>query len=206
MSQQTKKRTLGAVLFPGFELLDLCGPLEMFGNLRERLKVLVIAENPGEVASTQGPALKADHGFADCPPLDFLLVPGGWGTRDAIGNPVFMRWLQERGEAAELVMSVCTGSALLAKAGLLEGRRATSNKKSFDWVCEQGPRVDWVREARWVDDGDRVTSSGVSAGIDMALAVVERFYGAEVAEKLATYAEYHRETDSTRDPFAAIWK
>lgn len=178
----------------------------MFGNLREQLEVLVVAQNPGEVASTQGPALKADHGFDDCPPLDFLLVPGGWGTRDLIGDPVFMRWLQKRGEAAELVMSVCTGSALLAKAGLFEGRRATSNKKSFDWVCEQGPRVHWVRTARWVDDGDRVTSSGVSAGIDMALAVIERFYGAEVAEKLAIHTEYHRETDSTRDPFAAIWK
>jgi len=79
VNQQTKKRTLGAVLFPGFELLDLCGPLEMFGNLREHLDVLVVAHNPGEVASTQGPALKADHGFDYCPPLDFLLVPGGWG-------------------------------------------------------------------------------------------------------------------------------
>ncbi|PCJ51574.1 MAG: hypothetical protein COA73_17125 [Candidatus Hydrogenedentota bacterium] len=116
-----------------------------------------------------------------------------------------MNWLRIRGQKADLVMTVCTGTALAAKAGLLEGRRATSNKKSFQWVTEQGPNTKWIKEARWVDDGDRVTSSGVSAGIDMALAVIEREFGAETANKLAAYTEYNREHDPDNDPFAKLW-
>lgn len=204
-ADHVKKKTLGVVLYSDFELLDVFGPVEMFGNLPEELRVVMVAEQAGAVTSAQGPKAIADYGFDDCPELDMLLVPGGWGTRAEVNNETMLAWLKERGEAAEIVMSVCTGSAILAKAGLLDGRRATSNKKSFDWVCEQGPKVDWVKEARWVDDGNRVTSSGVTAGIDMALAVIERLYGAEAAEKLAAYTEYEREADSTNDPFAKMW-
>ena len=200
-----EKKTLGVVLYSNFELLDVFGSVEMFGNLREDLQVVMVAEQAGAVTSAQGPKAIADYGFDDCPALDMLLVPGGWGTRAEVNNETMLAWLKERGEAADIVMSVCTGSAILAKAGLLDGRRATSNKKSFDWVREQGPKVEWVKEARWVDDGNRVTSSGVTAGIDMALAVIERLYGAEAAEKLAAYTDYERETDPGNDPFAKMW-
>jgi putative intracellular protease/amidase len=103
----------------------------------------------------------ADYGFPDCPPLDVLLVPGGPGTRQEVDNPVLIDWLATRGADAEIISSVCTGAALLARAGLLDGRAATTNKQAFAWVTEQGPRVRWVRRARWVDDGRVVTSSGV---------------------------------------------
>jgi transcriptional regulator GlxA family with amidase domain len=99
-------------------------------------------------------------------------------------------------------MSVCSGSALLAKAGLLDGRRATSNKQYFQIAQSAGPKVEWIRKARWVDDGNRVTSSGVSAGIDMALHVIERLYGTKTAENMAKLTEYQWHRDADNDPFA----
>jgi transcriptional regulator GlxA family with amidase domain len=113
-----------------------------------------------------------------------------------------LAWLRDRAKAAEITMSVCSGSALLAKAGLLDGRKATSNKQYFQLAEQNGPEVQWIKKARWVDDGDRVTSSGVSAGIDMALHVIARLYGKESAERLAKGTEYtwHRNADD--DPFA----
>ncbi|PCJ58738.1 MAG: dimethyladenosine transferase [Candidatus Hydrogenedentota bacterium] len=199
------EKALGILLFPGFELLDVFGPAEMFGNLPDQLSMHTVAAKAGPVASFQKTEVVAEFGIDSCPHLDWLLIPGGWGTREAIADDTLMNWLRIRGQKADLVMTVCTGTALAAKAGLLEGRRATSNKKSFQWVTEQGPNTKWIKEARWVDDGDRVTSSGVSAGIDMALAVIEREFGAETANKLAAYTEYNREHDPDNDPFAKLW-
>lgn len=201
----TPKKTLGVVLFPVFELLDVFGPLEMFGNLRDQLNIIMIAEQPGPVESAQGPKAHADIGFPDCPKLDLLLVPGGMGTRQQVENPAMLEFLRTRAKEAELVMSVCTGSGLLAKAGVLDGKRATSNKKSFAWASSRSNRVEWVKKARWVEDGDRVTSSGVSAGMDMALAVIARLFGRETAERLALYTEYDWHRDPAWDPFADKW-
>ena len=201
-----KTRTLGIVLYPQFELLDVCGPAEMFGNLGSRLKVVMVAQTAGPVPSTQGTKLVADYSMDNCPDLDLLLVPGGLGTRKELGNEALLDWLRRRAAKAEIVMSVCTGSALLAKAGLLDGRRATSNKQFFSFVAGQGPKARWVKEARWVDDGDRVTSSGVTAGIDMALHVIARLYGDAVAQKLADGTEYQWHRDANNDPFAKFAK
>jgi len=200
-SPSARVRSLGAVLYPRFELLDLYGPLEMFGALGPELRIVTVAEQAGPVASFQGPRTLAEHGFADCPPLDLVLLPGGFGTLEQLGNAALLGFLQERAPRAEVTMSVCSGSALLAKAGLLDGRRATSNKMFFDFARSQGAKVEWVTEARWVEDGPWVTSSGVSAGTDMALAVVARLYGRERAERIAAYTEYEWHADPTRDPF-----
>ena len=178
-------RTLGAVLYPQFELLDLYGPLEMFGALGKHLRIVTVAEQAGPVASAQGPATVAEHDFAGAPPLDLVLVPGGIGTLAQLANEALLAFLRTRAAAAELVLSICTGSALLAKAGLLDGRRATSNKQFFDLARQQGPKTEWIAEARWVRDGRFVTASGVSAGTDMALAVIARLYGRERAEQIA---------------------
>ncbi len=199
---EKKLRTLGIVLYPRFELLDVYGPAEMFGNLGPRLKIVMVAEKAGPVTSTQGPSVVADYGLDDCPPLDLVMVPGGFGTLKEVKNEALLAWLRARAEKAEIVMSVCSGSAILAKAGLLDGRRATSNKRYFSIAVEQGPKVNWVREARWVDDGDRVTSSGVSAGTDMALAVIARLYGQKTAEQIADGTEYQWHRDADKDPFA----
>ena len=205
MPDETTKRTLGVLLYPDFELLDVFGPVEMFGNLKDHVTVLMVAENAGPVESFQKTKVIADHGLDDCPKLDLLLVPGGWGTLQQLENERVLTWLRERASEVEIVMSVCSGSGILARAGLLDGRPATTNKQSYDTIVAQGPKVDWIREARWVDDGDIVTSSGVSAGMDMALAVIERLYGADTAGMLANLTEYERQTDPTKDPFAKIW-
>ena len=121
-------RTLGALLYEDFELLDLFGPLEMFGSMQGAVEVRTVADRPGLVRSAQGPRVHADHGLEDCPPLDLLLVPGGIGTRTEVDNARLVDWLRARSRDLEMAMTVCTGSALLAAAGLLDGRRATTNK------------------------------------------------------------------------------
>jgi transcriptional regulator GlxA family with amidase domain len=202
MTMPASTRTLGAVLYEDFELLDLYGPLEMFGSVGSALRIVTVASSPGAVRSFQGPKTLAEHGFADCPKLDLILVPGGLGTFPQLVNEPFLSFLRERAPRAEVTMSVCSGSAILAKAGLLDGRRATSNKQFFSAASSQSAKVDWVTEARWVEDGPYATSSGVSAGTDMALAIIARLYGRERAVQIAEYTEYEWQPDSTRDPFA----
>ncbi len=201
----TVKCSIGIVLFQDFEILDVFGPIEMFGMYPENFEILLVAENDGEVASVQGPRSVVDHTFSDDMHYDVLLVPGGQGTRQEVSNLVMLDWLAERSAKAQYVTSVCTGSAVLAKAGILDGVRATSNKMNFEWVVAQGPNVEWVREARWVEDGIYFTSSGVSAGMDMSLALIERILGREAADKAALWAEYDWHKDSAWDPFAKAW-
>jgi transcriptional regulator GlxA family with amidase domain len=195
-------RTIGVLLFDDFELLDVFGPLEMFGMLPEAFTIRLVSEHTDEVASKQGPCSVIDHYVTDGHNYEILLVPGGMGTRREVGNKTLLDWLTKAAGHAEIVASVCTGSALLAKAGLLEGRRATTNKNAFDWVASQGPNVQWQRRARWVEDGKFWTSSGVSAGTDMALALIARLHGIDQARQVARWAEYVWNEDSTLDPFA----
>jgi transcriptional regulator GlxA family with amidase domain len=206
MSEQNgnRARRLGALFYPQFELLDAFGPLEMFGHLQGAVEIVTVAPQAGPVPSAQGPSVVAEYGLDDCPRLDLLLIPGGMGTRVEVENAALLEWLRRRAPETEVTMSVCTGSALLARAGLLDGRRATSNKMVFQWVTEQGPRVEWVRQARWVEDGRYATSSGVSAGIDMALAVIAKLTDADLSERLAVATEYEWHRDAGWDPFAKV--
>lgn len=199
-------RTLGVLLFEGFELLDVFGPCEAYGirDLDGAFRIAMVAEKPGPIASAQGPRAVAEFGFNDCPRLDVLLVPGGIGTRREVDNGTLISWLRTRAAEIELVTSVCTGAALLARAGLLDGRRATTNKRSFAWVERQGPKVNWIKQARWVEDGKFATSAGVSAGIDLALATIARLVSAEIAEQAASAMEYEWHRDAAWDPFAKI--
>lgn len=199
------KRSIGVVLFPGFELLDVFGPLEMYGQAPDHFEIQLVSEKGGEVASAQGPRSVADVAFCDAPNFDIVLVPGGIGTRAEVSNGVLMQWILSQSKTSEFVTSVCTGSALLAKAGILDGVRATTNKKAFGWATSQGERVHWVKEARWVEDGRFFTSSGVSAGIDMTLALIQKMLGPEMAKDIATWTEYEWHSDSSWDPFARIY-
>ncbi len=198
---EKKQMTLGVLLYKDFELLDVFGPVEMFGNVGSELKIVMVAEEAGEIKSYQGPKAVADFGFDDCPHLDILLVPGGFGTLPMLNNKTTLDWIKERSAKADITTSVCSGSAILAKAGVLDGKKATSNKVYFSLATAQSGEVDWVEKARWVDDGVVVTSSGVSAGIDMALAVIARLWGEERAEQIATLTEYEWHRDPTDDPF-----
>jgi len=201
MTERNATRTLGAVIYENFELLDLFGPLEMFGNIVPRIKIVTVAEQPGSVRSAQGPKTVAEYGFSECPRLDLILLPGGIGTVKQLHNVAMLEFLKDRSLSAEVTMSVCSGSAILAKAGLLDGRRATSNKQFFSLATSQSDKVKWIAEARWVEDGPFATSSGVSAGIDMALAIIARLFGRERAQLIANLTEYVWQDDSNRDPF-----
>jgi transcriptional regulator GlxA family with amidase domain len=200
----TRNLRLGALLFPGFELLDMFGPLEMFGNMPGLVEIVTVAQEKGPVRSGQGPSAVAEYGFADCPRLDLLLIAGGLGTRTEVDNPVMIDWLRRRVPEIEHVMTVCSGTALLARTGLLDGHRATTNKMFFHEVTQSGPHVEWIREARWVEDGKFTTSSGVSAGIDMALAVIAKLAGPEMSDNLAVATEYDWHRDANWDPFAKV--
>jgi putative intracellular protease/amidase len=144
----------------------------------------------------------ADYDFDGAPKLDVMMVPGGVGTRAELENPVFLNFLRRQDKTTEFTTSVCSGSALLAKAGLLKGRKATSNKAFFSLATSQDASVDWRKEARWVEDGKFFTSSGVSAGTDMALGLVARIYGKDQARRLARSLEYQWSEDADNDPFA----
>lgn len=201
MTERNNTRTLGAVIYENFELLDLFGPLEMFGNIVPGIKIVTVAEQPGSVRSAQGPKTIAEYGFSQCPRLDLILLPGGIGTVKQLHNVAMLEFLKDRSLSAEVTMSVCSGSAILAKAGLLDGRRATSNKQFFSLATSQSDKVKWIAEARWVEDGPFATSSGVSAGIDMALAIIARLFGRERAQLIANLTEYVWQDDPNRDPF-----
>ena len=198
------KRTIGVVLFEGFELLDVFEPLEMFGLAADDFEIRLISEHGGVVSSRQGPKSVCDAAFGSSPALDLLLVPGGIGTRREVINPVLLECLKTHSEQAELVTSVCTGSALLAKAGVLDGVRATTNKLAFAWASSQSEKVLWQRQARWVEDGKFFTSSCVSAGIDLSLAIFTKLVNHQAAEQAANFAEYPWQRDADWDPFAEL--
>jgi transcriptional regulator GlxA family with amidase domain len=199
-----KKRTVAALLFTGFELLDIFGPLEMFGVLSDHFEVVTIGEHAEPIASAQGPRSAIDRTFADPGQIDVLLVPGGRGTRQEVGNPAMLDFLRSVYPELEYLASICTGSGVLAAAGLLDDRRATSNKMSFAWARDQGSKTDWVPEARWVEDGNVWTSGGVAAGIDMALALIAQMISEATAVKTAQYTEYDWHRDANWDPFAKL--
>lgn len=197
-------KTVGALIFPGFELLDLFGPMEMFGLLPKLYDLHLVAEERGPVASTQKLEAMAQYSINDRNDFDILFIPGGAGVRVQQFNQPVLDWIKSAAGNAEYVLSVCSGSVMLARAGLLEGRKATSNKMSWAWVNEQAPDIDWVAQARWVEDGKFFTSSGVSAGMDMSLAAIAKMHGVEQARKVATWGEYEWHEDADRDPFAKL--
>jgi transcriptional regulator GlxA family with amidase domain len=193
---------IGALLFEGFELLDVFGPLEMWGLLEDRARITVTAEKAGAVRSSYGPCGLAEASMAEAHGFDVLLVPGGIGNRREMTRPAFLAELKRLAESSQIVTTVCTGSFLLARTGLLDGARATSNKRVFHQLKSFSPKVQWIPKARWVEDGKYFTSSGVSAGMDMTLAVIAKLFGRAVSVEIAAKAEYGWHEDSSWDPFA----
>jgi transcriptional regulator GlxA family with amidase domain len=198
-------RRISIVLFEGFELLDVFGPVELFGMVPDRLTVEYVGPEAGPVTSSQGAQVTATTGYGTAATPDIVLIPGGLGARRLVEDPAFLSWLRAWAAPASLVTSVCTGSAVLAAAGLLDGYQATSNKAAFAWVREQGERVDWIAQARWVEDRDRWTSSGVAAGMDMAAALLADLFGKDVAQNVATRTELEVHEDASWDPFAKVY-
>jgi transcriptional regulator GlxA family with amidase domain len=192
--------TTGIVLFDGAEELDFAGPWEVFtmaAKLRnDGDRVVTIAERSPVVCAKQMRVL-ADHGFADAPPLDVLLVPGGIGTRREVKNPEMIGFLRRAGADAQWVTSVCTGSLLLHEAGFARGKRVTTHWTFIEALRDRGD-VTVLENERYVRDGNLVTAAGVSAGIDMALWLAGQIWGEEFARKVQKQIEYF-----PRPPFQA---
>lgn len=188
-------RKLAILLFDDVEVLDFAGPFEVFSVAnRQRdplaFDVVTVAERPGPVLARNGLSVNPHHTLADCPKPDILLVPGGWGTRKEMDNPALIGWIRQAADAAELVLSVCTGALLLGKAGLLSGLEATTHRVDFDLLREIVPNLTVHENRRYVDTGRIVTSAGIAAGMDMSLHIVERLLGRDAALATARHMEY----------------
>lgn len=183
-------RSFNIVLFEDYTPMDVFGPVEVISKLPDSVKINFYSENGGTIKGAGNTKIETLPFFA-LRKSDVIIIPGGWGTRKEINNDALIQKITESANDSEYVLTVCTGSALLARTGLLDGRRATSNKLAFDWVQEQGDQVKWIRAARWVRDGKYYTSSGITAGIDMALGFVEDHYETRVAEDIAHRMEYN---------------
>jgi transcriptional regulator GlxA family with amidase domain len=202
------RKRVGILIFPAVEVLDFCGPYEVFSVTRldeERrrvesspFEVLLVAESAEPVVATGGLRVIPDATLETCPPLDILVVPGGWGTRTEMSNQRVLTWIAERAKGVETLTSVCTGALLLGQTGLLDGRRATTHWRSVDWMRQSFPAVTVEDKLHVVEDGELLTSAGISAGIDMALRVVARYFGETVGRATARHMEYPFPDDNRR--------
>ena len=188
-------RQIGILLFEGVEELDAIGPWEVLSfwsrNFPEDgYAVSCLSRSGGLVQCAKGLVVQAHHSYADAPPLDVLLYPGGQGTRAHLRDEAQLDWVRRQREDVPLMTSVCTGSLVYAAAGLLSQRPATTHWRSLDLLAELDPTIDVRRTERFVDDGDVVTSAGVSAGIDMALHLVDRLAGTDRARQVRRGIEY----------------
>ncbi len=182
-----ERKRVGIVVFPDVEILDFCGPYEVFSVTRlveERrrqdpspFEVILVAQRNETITASGGMRVMPNVALEDCPPLDILVVSGGWGIRREIENTLLLSWIAQRGHEVETLTSVCTGFMLLGKAGLRDGRRATTHRGSLAWMRESFPNVTVEDNLHVVGDGNVLTSAGISAGIDMALKVVARYCG-----------------------------
>ena len=193
--------TITALVFDDFETLDLFGPIEMFGSLPEHYRIQFTSMAGGIIRSKHGVLMQTVAVSELAHQTDIVLVPGGLGTRQLVYNPSFLQTLTILTDEADWVLSVCTGSALLAKSGVLNGKRATSNKMAWQWVISQSNKVNWVKQARWVIDGKFYTSSGVSAGMDMALGFIADRHGVDRAHQVAQHTEFRWQENSDVDDF-----
>ena len=223
--------SIGFLIFDGFELLDVFGPLEMFsilsrfkdihlylisGNIETSSNRLLVKSDPihkrltlGKHPSWEGPIITADYAIDNSPEFDILIVPGGYGTRDIIEtepdlelglplvhnkyfihNQPIIDFIKKRSESAKCIVSICTGSVLLAVAGVLDNIHATTNHAAYEWATSIPSKVKWQKGPRWVEDGKILSSAGVSAGIDCTLHFITLLYGPDISRKVAEYAEY----------------
>ncbi len=190
------KRTVAILLFDEIEVLDFAGPFEVFAVTNELsndqlFAVVTVAAEKRAIRARNGLSVNPDHALADCPPPDILIVPGGFGTRALLKNQPVLDWIKSINTTAEIVASVCTGSVVLGRAGLLDGLKATTHHECFDLLREHAPRTTVVETDRFIDNGRILTAAGISAGIDMSLHLVARLHGAATAQKSARYMEYH---------------
>ena len=191
----TEPRHIGILLFPEVEELDAIGPWEVLAwwttaHPEDGWAVTTLSRDGGPVTCAKGLTVLAHASYADAPPLDVLIYPGGWGTRAQLTDERQLDWVRRQRAAVPLLTSVCTGSLVYAAAGVLANRPATTHWASLDRLADLDPSITVSRDERFVDDGDVITSAGISAGIDMALHVVARLAGQERARTVRRGIQY----------------
>jgi len=203
MATEDGKLTVGIFIFDDVEVLDFCGPLEVFsvtgrlkatgknqGGTDTAINVYLLAQSEQPVKALGNFIVQPHYTIQNHPELDVLVIPGGWGVWAAVRQEEIVAWVRWMAGHVTIMSSVCTGTFLLGKAGLLEGRKATTHWMSLDRLVEEFPQTEVHRGVRWVDEGDLVTSAGIEAGIDMSLHLIERLLGREMAETTARRMEY----------------
>ena len=194
---------IAILLFDEFETLDIFGPVEIFGRLTPIYSTKFYSLHGGNIKNKHGVTINTEK--LDCIPLkiEIFLIPGGQGTRTEVNNSILIEQIKEIALRSNYVLTICTGSALLAKTGLLDNKHATSNKRAYDWVISNRKYVLWNKKARWTVDGKFYCSSGVSAGMDMSLGFISDIHGVDIARKLSTEIEYKWNENKDEDTFIA---
>ena len=203
-----KKINVGIFIFDEVEVLDFAGPFEVFSRTRllkgaesrrsndsAPFNPFTVSIDKKPLTATGGLKIIADYTFNNFPKIDILIVPGGYGTRTLLNNEILLKWIKAVSDKANITASVCTGSLLLAKAGLLEGKRATTHWGAIEALKSISKDIQVITERRVVND-EIITSAGVSSGIDMAFMIVENLYGEQVASDTSKYIEFHRSKEN----------
>ena len=192
-----KKWTVGILLFNEVEVLDFAGPFEVFSittisNSDEKPFIIkTISESGNIITAKDGLKVKPDYSFNTAPDLDILIIPGGYGASEIeINNEVVINWISEQRNKVQLLASVCTGAFLLAKAGLLNNKNATTHLMAIDRLEKEFPQLIVKRNVKFVDEGSIITAGGVSAGINMSFHIIKRLLSSEVAQTTANRMEY----------------
>ena len=187
LAADAPKTRVAILMFDGVQIIDFAAPYEVFGQAD--FDVFTVSEDGGPVTTAMDLAVNVDHGFADAPPADILLVPGG-DVHDAMANKALLEWITKRSESSDYVFSVCTGSLILASTGLLDGYAATTFHRAFETLEHDFPEVDVIRDQRWVESGKFITSAGLASAIDTALHVFSKVKGVRAAREVAMHLEY----------------
>ncbi len=191
------------LVFDNFETLDVFGPVEIFGRLNDLYSIVFCSLEGGMISNKHGVSIPTESLDTMLGSIDLFLIPGGYGTRKEVDNTALIDIIKTISVSCKYVLTVCTGAALLARTGLLNGRIATSNKIAFNWVTTNGKEVRWNERARWTVDDKYYTSSGVTAGMDMTLGFLEHRHGINLALRVANEIEYCWIQDKDNDSFVA---
>ncbi|PDY75411.1 DJ-1/PfpI family protein [Bacillus cereus] len=189
------KWSVGIFLFNEVEVLDFAGPFEVFSvtevNEEKTFTVYTVSENGEMITARNGLKVQPDYSIENLPPVDILIIPGGLGARKyEMKNEIVIKWIRQQMKEVKLMTSVCTGALLLAKAGLLEGLKATTHWASNEKFKNEFQNVEVIENVKFVDEGHIITSAGISAGINMAFHIVKNLLGVHVAEDTAKRMEY----------------
>ncbi|OTX91125.1 AraC family transcriptional regulator [Bacillus thuringiensis] len=189
------KWSVGIFLFNDVEVLDFAGPFEVFSvtevHEEKPFTVYTVSQNGEMITARNGLKVKPDYSIEDLPPVDILIIPGGKGVREnEVKNDIIINWVRQQMKEVKLMTSVCTGALLLAKAGLLEGLKATTHWASIQTFKKDFPNVEVMENVKFVDEGHIITSAGISAGINMSFHIVKNLLGVEIAEETAKSMEY----------------